>query len=412
MKRLIKPSKVSGIINAPASKSVAQRAIAIASLAGGRSEVFYPGHSDDVLAAIRVCRSMGVEINEQANALVIEGGIKVPLSILNCGESGLGVRMFSAIAATLGHPVTLTGEGTLLNRPMEILGNSLGAMGVDCSTHSGYLPLTVNGPFPGGEVWIDGSFSSQALTGILIAAPMAAEDTIIHVNNLQSKPYIDLTIQVMSNFGVQVRNEGYEVFRVSRSQQYIPGRFDVEGDWSGASFMLVAGAIAGNVGVRNLLPVSPQADKSILDALGRAGASIFIGKEIIEVSSKELQAFQFDATDSPDLFPPLVALALYCSGESRIRGVHRLKGKESDRAETLVKEFSKLGARMGIQDDEMFIEGTGIEGGKVDSHNDHRIAMACAVAALGTRGEVEINGAEAVAKSYPEFFEDLERIRK
>jgi 3-phosphoshikimate 1-carboxyvinyltransferase len=412
MKKLIKPSQVKGIIHAPASKSVAQRAIAIASLAKGRSEIIYTGHSEDVLAAIRVCRTMGAEISEQADALVIEGGLKIPPVPLNCGESGLGIRMFSAIAASLGHPVTLSGEGTLLKRPMDIIEHSLGAMGVDCSSHSGYLPLTVKGPFPGGEFWIDGSFSSQALTGILIASPLAAADTIIHVRNLQSKPYIDLTIQVMGHFGVQVQNEEHKVFRVKKSQQYIPGRFDVEGDWSGASFMLVAGAIAGKVGVRNLQLASPQADKSILDALRKAGAGILIGKEIIEVSNRELRAFQFDATDCPDLFPPLVALALYCHGESRIMGVHRLKGKESDRAETLMKEFSKLGAQIRLKEDEMCIVGTGIDGGRANSHNDHRIAMACTVAALGARGEVDIHGAEAVAKSYPQFFEDLDRIRE
>jgi 3-phosphoshikimate 1-carboxyvinyltransferase len=412
MKKLIKPSEARGTVQSPASKSAAQRAIAIASLTKGRSEILFPGHSEDVISAIRVCRSYGVNIDEQLNTLLIEGGIKTPEKELNCGESGLGIRMFSSLAAILEHPVTLTGKGTLAKRPMGVLENSLRALGVECNTNSGYLPITVKGPIPGGDVWIDGSYSSQVLSGILLAAPFAQKDLIVHVNNLQSKPYIDLTIDIMRDFDVKVENENYEVFRVKKDQRYAPGKFKVEGDWSGAAFMLVAGAIAGNVEVNNLLVSSLQADRSIMDVLKLVGAEIIYGKESVKVSINELNAFEFDATHCPDLFPPLVALAVTCKGESVIKGVHRLKGKESDRAITLREEFGKLGAEIILNGDTMNVRGSELHGGVVYSHKDHRIAMALAIAGLRAKGVIEIEGAEAINKSYPEFFEDLERLMK
>jgi 3-phosphoshikimate 1-carboxyvinyltransferase len=412
MKRLIKPSGVKGSIQAPASKSAAQRAIAIASLAKGRSEILYPGDSDDAISAIRVCRSFGVNISEQTNILIIEGGIKKPERELNCGESGLGIRMFSALAAILEYPITLTGTGSLVKRPMDVLENSMRALGVECTTNSGYLPITLRGPVPGGEVWIDGSYSSQVLTGILIASPFARKDLTLHIMNLQSKPYVDLTISIMRDFGVEVKNENYEVFSVKKDQKYVPGKFIVEGDWSGAAFMLVAAAVAGKVEVKNLLIDSLQADRAILNVLELAGAEIHIGASSVLVGRKELKAFEFDATDCPDLFPPLVALAVSCKGVSLIKGVRRLKGKESDRGITLQQEFGKLGAEIILDGDTMKVRGCELHGGMVHSHEDHRIAMALAIAGLRAKGVIEIEGAEAINKSYPEFFEDMERLMK
>lgn len=410
MKRYVKPSAVNGEVIAPASKSVAQRVIAIASLAKGQSEILYPGQSDDVDAAIRVCRALGVSITEFQNKLVIEGGIRNPSEPLNCGESGLSIRMFSSIAAILSKPVVLTGTGSLTKRPMGIVEESVKAMGADCKTSNGFVPISVTGPIAGGRVKVDGSLSSQVLTGMLIAAPLAQNDLIIEVDNLQSKPYVDLTIDTMKAFGVEVENIDYKSFIVKSVNKYKPTVFTVEGDWSGAAFLLVAGAIAGSIRVKNLTPFSKQADRAILDALMQVGAKVSIFENAIEVSKKQLTPFHFDATHCPDLFPPLVALAAHCKGESRILGVSRLRVKESDRAATLQQEFAKLGVEVKINGELMQIFGGKVKGGKVQSHGDHRIAMACAVAALAADGEVEIDDAEAVGKSYPEFFEDMERI--
>jgi 3-phosphoshikimate 1-carboxyvinyltransferase len=410
MKKLVRPSAANGAIVAPASKSIAQRAIAIASLAKGESEIFFSGTSDDIKAAIGVCRQLGAEISEFPEKLVVKGGIRVPKEPLNCGESGLGIRMFSSIAATLNEPIVLTGIGSLAKRPMAIVEQSVCAMGANCQTTDGHLPILVTGPIRGGECHIDGSLSSQVLTGMLIAAPFAQNDLVIEVGNLQSKPYVDLTIETMKAFGVDVECDNYFTFTVKSSSPYLPITFTVEGDWSGAAFMLVAGAIAGRVRVENLKPMSKQADRAVLDALYHAGAKISIFDSAIEVSKHELLPFHFDATHCPDLFPPLVALAAHCNGESRILGASRLRVKESDRAISLQQEFSQLGVEIAVEGDLMRINGGAVQGGSVHSHGDHRIAMACAIASIAGIGEVEIEGAECVRKSYPGFFEDLSSI--
>lgn len=411
MKRSIKSCRVDGNISAPASKSVAQRAIAIASMAKGHSEIISVGESDDVQAAISVCRAMGVNFDILSDRLIVSGGLKLPSIPLDCGESGLSVRMFSAIAATLDGKVTLTGRGSLLNRPMDIVEKSLTPMGVKCTTNQGRLPIMVNGPMQGGTLRVDGSISSQVITGMLIASPCAKRDTTLFVDNLKSKPYIDVTIEMMRSFGVEVENRNYSEFFIKADQQYRPQTYTVEGDWSGSAFMLVAGAIAGRVRVDNLHLSSSQADKAIINALIYAGAKVSMNDNHIEVSNHQLSGFHFDATHCPDLFPPLVALASNCEGETRILGVSRLRAKESDRAATLKDEFCKMGIDIRIDGELMTIIGGKPRGANVQSHGDHRIAMATAIAALAGDGVVEIDGAECVAKSYPEFFEELEKLK-
>jgi 3-phosphoshikimate 1-carboxyvinyltransferase len=410
MQITIKPSTVNGIINAPASKSVAQRAIALASLAKGTSEIYHYGTSDDVLAAINVCRALGAKIELTPEKLIVEGGIQAPMQPLHCGESGLGIRIFSCLAATLSEQVVLTGDGTLTTRPMETVENAIRALGGSCQTQNGRIPITVCGPMKGGFAKVDGSLSSQVLSGLLMAAPLAQMDTTILVDNLQSKPYIDLTLETMKAFGVDAEHSEYKEFRIKAQQNYEPAKFAVEGDWSGAAFLLVAGAIAGKVRVENLNPMSKQADKKIIEALMFTGASVSLNYDFIEVSKGKLKPFHFDATHCPDLFPPLVALAAHCSGESRILGVSRLQDKESNRAIVLKQEFAKLGVKIEILGEMMSIFGGTVAGGHVTAHHDHRIAMACAVAALACTGFVEIEGAEAVGKSYPEFFDDLRKL--
>jgi 3-phosphoshikimate 1-carboxyvinyltransferase len=410
MKKNVRPSPVKGSIQAPPSKSYAQRAIAAAALARGRSEIYFPGRSDDVRAALEVVEQLGAQVEHDGDLLTVQGGLSRPKGPLDCGEAGLSIRMFSSVAAILDSPVTLTGRGSLLKRPMNIVEDSLRAMGVECTSAGGFLPLRVHGPIPGGRVEVDGSFSSQVLTGILIAAPYAAADMNIHVRNLRSRPYIDITLAVMKSFGIEVENRGYSNFFVRSGQEYTASAYRVEGDWSGAAFLLVAGAIAGDVRVGNLDARSPQADRAMLEALERAGAPVIITDNAIAVKKSALMAFEFDATDCPDLFPPLVCLASYCSGVSRIKGAGRLVHKESNRASALMEEFGKMGIRITWRDDLMEIEGGRCTGADVFSHGDHRIAMACAVAALAGEGTVEIHDAGAVAKSYPDFFADLDTL--
>jgi 3-phosphoshikimate 1-carboxyvinyltransferase len=382
----------------------------MAALANGVSEIYNSGNSDDSRAAVEVCRALGASIAEFPGKLVVTGGMRQPSQTLNCGESGLGIRMFSAIASTFSADVTLTGTGTLLNRPMQPIADALVQLGATCITSSGFLPITVKGPINGGVANIDGSQGSQVLTGLLVASPLAKHDVTIRAAQLKSVPYVRLTIQMMLDFCVEVDVKSDIDFHVRASQRYVPCSYNVEGDWSGAAFMLVAGATAGELKVKNLNPSSLQADRVIVDALVMAGATVDVEENSVYVKRNKLSHFEFDATNCPDLFPPLVALASHCDGESKILGVNRLRVKESDRAATLMEEFGKLGIDIKINGDVMVVQGGKVKSAWVHSHGDHRIAMACAVAALSGEGNLTIEGAEAVSKSYPRFFDDLNNL--
>jgi 3-phosphoshikimate 1-carboxyvinyltransferase len=244
-----------------------------------------------------------------------------------------------------------------------------------------------------------------------------ASGVTITVTDLKSKPYIDLTLKVMADFGLKVpRNENYERFVYSQeSAVNTPGlhHYTVEGDWSGAAFLLVAGAVAGMVEVSSIFNTSRQADKKIIDALLDAGADVLVTDNSVSVSRKSLEAFRFDATDCPDLFPPLVALAAHCTGTTSIRGLRRLKHKESDRGVTLQEEFDKLGVAIDLNDDIMLVHGDGHirpNNFTLNSHHDHRIAMAGAVAALNAGFPITIRHADAVNKSYPDFWRHLSAL--
>ena len=304
----------------------------------------------------------------------------------------------------------MTGAGSLKKRPMNMIGDALNQLGVKCSSTDGFLPLTIRGPIKGGHCEIDGSVSSQLLTGLLMALPLADDDSIIKVNNLKSKPYIDMTLGVLRDFGIIITNENYELFRVPGQQKYIPVTYEVESDWSGGSFLLVAGAINGDIKVSGLRTDSFQSDTGILKALEKAGANMKISESNIEVSKSDLKAFEFDATESPDLFPPLVALASYCKGVTRLKGASRLRHKESDRASALMEEFGKMNIKVEMSDDYLIVTGGKVKGARVNSHDDHRIAMAAAVAALGASDTVFIKDSHCIVKSYPGFFDDLRKV--
>lgn len=415
----IMPSFISGTITAPASKSAMQRACAAALIKGGKTTLHNPGVSNDDKAALSIIEAMGAEVTEEAETILIESrGIAPRTDRIHCGESGLSVRMFTPIAALSEKAIAIQGEGSLVKRPLDFFTSVLPQLNVQCKSQGGLLPLLVTGPLQPKDIEVDGSLSSQFLTGLLMAYSAAgARDVTITALDLNSRPYIDLTLAVMQSFGLPTPvNKAYKEF-------FFPGslpapkdnlHFTVEGDWSGGAFLLVAGAIAGKNGitVRGLDVFSEQADKAVLQALMQAGAVMSIREERIEVQQASLQAFHFNATDCPDLFPPLAALACYCSGTTVIEGVHRLTHKESNRAVTLQEELGRMGASICLQDDLMIIEGgKPLQAATVSSRHDHRIAMACAVAALQANGSVTVQGAEAVNKSYPQFWQHLEKLK-
>ena len=414
MDKSVSAGCVKGIIAPPSSKSYAQRAIALALLSQGKSILRNIEFCKDTRSALSCIEALGakVEILDEST-IAIEGGLRPLSNTLHVGESGLATRLFTPIASLWHEAITIQGEGTLLHRPMIMMIEPLRALGVEVRDGGGYLPIEVKGPIHGGEIEVDGSISSQFITGLLLSLPLAEEDTTLHVTSPVSTPYIDMTIDTARIFGIEImQKEGdYTEFFIEGGQKYTPADISIEGDWSGASTILVAGAIAGEVTVKNISTLSKQADTAIIRALERAGAGIIIEHDSITVSKRPLKAFTFDATNSPDLFPALAALAAAAEGVSTIIGTSRLSHKESDRAETLRQEYEKLGIEIDIsQEDVMTIRGGKIKPAIVFSHGDHRIAMSLAVSALRCDGEVVIEQAECVEKSYPTFFEDLESI--
>jgi 3-phosphoshikimate 1-carboxyvinyltransferase len=416
---IVSPSTIKGTLTAPASKSSMQRACAAALLHNGLTTIYNAGISNDDKAAMNIITQLGAKIHEKDGVLEIistgfPNNITVENAVVNCGESGLSIRMFSPIAALSASSIKITGTGSLLKRPMNFFDEVFPQLGINIISHDGKLPLQIKGPLQSKHITIDGSLSSQFLTGLLFAFGQAVTETItITVINLKSKPYVDLTLNVMAHFGFNIVNDNYEKFIVSPKTNKAESNiaYKVEGDWSSASFLLVAGAIGGEVTVKGLDVFSTQADKAILQVLQLCKAHVSISEEEIVVKKNRLQPFVFDATDCPDLFPPMVALAAYCEGKSVIYGTHRLAAKESDRAKTLQDVFGKMGIKIILQeDDAMIIEGGKIIGAIVSSHHDHRIAMAAAVAALGAEGNIEISEADAINKSYPYFFEDLKKL--
>lgn len=414
MDKSVSVGSVKGIIAPPSSKSYAQRAIALALLAQGKSILRNIEFCKDTRSALSCIEALGAKVEVlDHNTIAIEGGLRPQTNTLQVGESGLATRLFTPIASLWHEAVTIQGEGTLLHRPMIMMIEPLRALGVEVRDGGGYLPIEVKGPIHGGEIEVDGSISSQFITGLLLSLPLAEDDTTLHVTSPVSTPYIDMTIDTARLYGIEImQKEGdYTEFFIEGGQKYTPADISIEGDWSGASSMLVAGAIAGEVTVKNISTLSKQADTAIIRALERAGAGIIIEQDSITVSKRPLKAFTFDATNAPDLFPALAALAAAAEGVSTIIGTSRLRHKESDRAETLRQEYEKLGIEIDISEENvMKIRGGKIKPAAVFSHGDHRIAMSLAISALRCEGEVIIEQAESVEKSYPTFFEDLESI--
>ena len=435
MVAIVHPSKLTGSQIAPASKSSMQRACAAALIHIGKTIIHNPGHSNDDLAALDVIQKLGAIVITQNPASkkihpspieVNSNGVKPIGPTMNCGESGLGIRMFTPIAALSNELISIEGKGSLVKRPMHFFDEILPLVGVKVQSQKGFLPIQIQGPLVPANITIDGSLSSQFLTGMLMAyAATGKQDIEIKVIDLKSKPYIDLTLSVLNAFGWKVEHTNYESFRfLVHAPLKTVIEYTVEGDWSGAAFLLVAGAIAGPIKVKGLQLNSTQADKKIMEALTSAKANmkqeedgILIGPSAGASNNKSnnfsngLIAFEFDATDCPDLFPPLVALASVCNGITKIKGVSRLAHKESDRGLTLQTEFAKMGIQIHLVGDEMLIHGgTIIQSATVFSQHDHRIAMACGVAALVANGPIEITEAEAINKSYTDFFTHLQEL--
>jgi len=394
MQAIISPGKPSGSITPPASKSLMQRACAAALLHTGKTIINNPGVSDDDKAALNIIQQLGAHVRHSKDYIEITShGINPIGDAINCHESGLSARLFIPIAALYHQQLTITGEGSLLTRPMDVFGEIFPSFGVSILSNHNLLPITIKGPLHPQNTYIDGSLSSQFLTGLLFAYAFAAKEVVtITVSNLNSKPYIDLTLDVLHRFGKNITNNNYKSFTIyAQPALHDDVEITIEADWSAASNFVVANTIAGGIDIKNLNKSSLQADSAVL-----------------QVVTNERKAFNFDATDCPDLIPVLTIYAGTCSGTSTISGINRLIHKESNRITSTTALLDKLGVEFELGDNTIKI--TGVQQFKscvIDSHNDHRIAMAAAIAALYADGDITINNAEAVAKSYPNFFKDL-----
>jgi 3-phosphoshikimate 1-carboxyvinyltransferase len=293
---------------------------------------------------------------------------------------------------------------------MHFFEEILPQFGAKVKSQNGYIPIEIEGPMHGSEISLDGSLSSQYLSGLLMALPLLETESRLSVENLKSIPYVQMTLNTLTQFGIEIQHQNFEQFIIAGKQKYLPTNYIIEGDWSAASYWLVASALGQNIKISGLSLTSLQADKAILKAFETANCTIIFDENQISIEGNKRKSFQFDATHCPDLFPALATFAALCDGRSDIKGISRLKHKESDRGEVLKSEFEKLGVNIVLneQDDTMHIYGkNSIEGGKVNSHNDHRIAMCLAIAGMFAEAEIEIDEAESVGKSYLNFWEDF-----
>ncbi len=414
----IYPGKISGTLCAMASKSYTHRAVIAAALAEGKSVIENALDSDDTAATIEAMQALGAKIKWAGKAKLLVTGIDIRKAFakepINCRNSGSTMRFLIPLLALARRASVLDAYEGLRKRPMGPVIGALATVRID--SNGGYPPLKIHpGKLPA-LIKIGGNTSSQFITGLLFALPLEESDSkIIITTELESRPYIDITLDVLKEFGIEVKHtDDFRKFEIAGGQAYAPKKYRIHSDFSGMAFPLVAGAIAGNVTVTGVTFRTKQGDRKIIGILKQMGADISLDKKrgSIAVSCKKgLGAVKIDAGDIPDLVPVLAVACAYARGMSLIYNAGRLRIKESDRLNAIAEGLKKMGAKVIEKLDSLEIEGGNqLRGAEVDSCNDHRIAMALAVAALGAEGKTVIRGAECVAKSYPNFFLDLKRL--
>ncbi len=410
MKISISKSDVAGRVAAPGSKSYTLRGLMCAALAAGESELVRPLGSDDTEAAIAVLDQVGVHVRQETGRWLVSGGghFRESDTDLFCRESAVTLRFMAAISALLPGRHRLTAGRSLARRPVGQLVEALRRLGVTCSSENDLPPVTVEGGgLRGGATELPGDVSSQFVSALLLAAPRAAEGVTVKLTTpLESVPYVLMTIDCMQWFGVSaVFSETKDVFEVAR-QTYRPTRYEVEADWSSASYPLALAAMAGEVEVEHLSTKSLQGDRTILEILREMGASVIVSGGTIRVRRprQRLRAITTDLSDCTDLLPTVAVLAAVADGTSSLSGVRRARIKESDRVAAVREGLERMGIGVVEEDDRLLIAGARPHGAVIDSHDDHRIAMAFGL--LGSvAGDVVIEDAECVAKTWPEFWE-------
>ena len=417
----VSPSTLRGEVQAPPSKSVMQRLVAGALLAEGTSTLHNISQSDDCTAALLLAAQLGteIELDEQSVRITGVGGKLQPRTTqLTPGESGLAARLFTPIAGLAHVPLEIIAEKSLDGRPMDSFEPLFDAFGGRLTTTAGTFPVHIYDPLLGGEAVLTDPISSQFTTGTLFAMPLMERDSSLSVNNATSTPYLDMTLDILTDFGIHFYAEGHTYYACAAGQSYQPIETVVDGDWSGAAALAVAAMVAaeGSIAIHGLDNTYTQADEAIRGALLFAGGALSGIDGGIQVAKRPVRAFQIDLNESPDLFPVLAALAAFGKKPSTLKGISRLIHKESNRAAAIQSTWEALGIRVELDEnaDTMTVHPWGnYRPAKVTTlhpHGDHRMVMALSVLAIGGSSPIEIEGAECVAKSYPEFFDDLETL--
>lgn len=408
----IMPSVLNGTVSMPPSKSAAHRAILCAALAEGISVLHPIALSNDIAATIECVKALGTTVTLNGDTLTVDGRttFRSQKAELDCGESGSTLRFMIPIAAVGGVQARFVGHGRLPQRPIGIYLDCLPKAGVQCHTEGG-LPLEIDGTLQGGTFEIAGNISSQFITGLLLALPLAKTDSrIILTSPLQSSGYIDMTIDTMKNFGVHITEEE-NGWTIKGQQHYQPQDYPIEGDWSQAAFFLAAAAFGGNIVIDNMNFNSKQGDKACADLFAQFGCQIQRENGLLKACGDKLNGIEINAENIPDLVPILACTAALCSGTTTITGAARLRIKESDRLSAVTQNLTALGADVTELPDGLIINGKPqLHGGSVSGFNDHRIVMAFAMTALKTNEPVIISDRESINKSYPNFFEDYTNL--
>ncbi len=406
------PSVLGGKIRAISSKSDAHRILICASLSDKPTKIKCNVMSKDIASTVNCLKSMGTGFSVNEDVITVIPKPFNKKADLDCGESGSTLRFLMPLVSALGIDATISGHGRLPQRPISPLKEEMEKKGVTFHTNNDF-PLHLTGNLQSGAYEIKGNVSSQFITGLLMALPLLKGDSKIKlIPPVESKSYIDITISVLKEFGIEIQ-EQENIYIIKGNQKFIsPEEITVQGDWSNASFFLCAGALSEKgVTVTDLDINSPQGDKKILDVLSSMGADVEINGNEITVKKNKLNAITVDARDIPDLVPIISVVASACEGETKIYNAYRLRIKESDRIKSVVDMLKVVGAEVKETDDGMIIKGKNdLQGGLVNGYNDHRIVMSASILSTLCKEKIEITDYKAVEKSYPDFFADFNKI--
>ncbi|MDE7213528.1 MAG: 3-phosphoshikimate 1-carboxyvinyltransferase [Anaeroplasmataceae bacterium] len=410
----IHPKKLKGTVAIPPSKSLSHRAIIAASLAKGESIISNVMFSKDILATIEGMKALGAQIKVEGTTLRIRGSeVRRNSNVIDANESGSTLRFLIPIALVNKEPMEFVGRNHLVNRPLDSHFEIFDKIGVEYThPNTSYLPLETSGGLVSGVYEVEGNISSQFITGLLFALPLLEGDSIVKIiGPLESKGYVDLTLDILAKFGIMILNHNYESFEIKGNQSYNSCNYTIEGDYSQTAFFLVAGAMGADVKLSGMSKDSYQGDKKILEDIQALGGDIIFKNDLLYCKPSHTKGATIDFSQSPDLGPALTVLASVSEGISNFLHVSRLRIKECDRVTCMKEELEKLGAKIDEEPDTMIIHGVAkLHGGIIDSHNDHRVAMALAMASLKMDGDLTILNAECVSKSYPNFWEVFEAL--